>query len=205
MADEFGRRKMRWLNAVMYHPRLRPNSCRVGYLIADYLNRTTHEAWPSQITIAKKLRLSIKTVQRATRQLETQGLLKLRPSRNKSETHRYMPIFLPDPADKVVSSTRQISPKGPDCADLQSYSNNLHRTYLSGYRDKQRERLPAADRGGLEVEVARQLGNDGFEILDQLAAIDDAAVSRLCEKQRHGILTEADFHAARLAARQRRQ
>jgi len=57
-------------------------------------------------------------------------------------------------------------------------------------------------RGLYERELARRLGNNGFEVLERLADHDDAIVERLCRAFADSKLGDRELSAARLAADQ---
>jgi hypothetical protein len=57
-------------------------------------------------------------------------------------------------------------------------------------------------RGSYEAELAKLLGNDGFEILARLSEHDDAIIERLCHAYADGELGRRELSAARLAADQ---
>lgn len=58
------------------------------------------------------------------------------------------------------------------------------------------------ERGAIEVKLAERFGPSGFDILSQLASIDDSVIDRLCQAFVEGALSERDVAAAHLAARQ---
>jgi Helix-turn-helix domain len=208
MADAFSRQKMRWLNSVFYSQNVTSTACRVAYVIADHLNRATRDCWLAHATIARKLGVSAKTVQRSIRSLKDQRLLSIRYAGAESRKQRFVPAFLEDEAQvNSVLDNGRACPGNGDVNVHQSFSGNLTRSDLAaGQRSSpgSATRVRRNDRGRLEVEVARRLGGDGFEVLDRLAAIDDSIVCRLCEAHAQGALSAADLDAARLAARQAR-
>jgi biotin operon repressor len=204
MADAFSRQKMRWLNSVMYCKQFTPTVCRVAYMLADYLNRATQDCWPAQETIARKLGISTKTVQRSVRRLESMGVLQIRRPKRRGQTHRYAPVL--KPASDFSDPAKRQGSQNAGVRDVrQSYLENPYRSYLGADRKSGGRAQRASDRGRIEIEVARRFGSDGIEILNRLAEIDDRFVDRLCEAHRNGSLTDEALSAARLAAHQVRR
>src|SRR5262249_51883326 len=162
-------------------------------------NRATHDCWPAQETIARKLGISLKTVQRSVRTLESMGVLQIRRSEKRGRTHRYAPVLTPDFSDPAK---RHGSPTAGGKEVPQSYLENPSRSYLGADRKDGGRAQRASDRGRIEIEVARRFGADGIEILNRLAEIDDRFVDNLCEAHRNGSLTDEALSAARLAAYQ---
>jgi hypothetical protein len=213
MADEFNRQKMRWLNSVFYSSQLKAMACRVAYIIADRVNRITGDCWLSHTTIARKLRISTKTVQRSLGALQRTGFIVIRYAETNRRKQRFVPSFVISDhgLDSDGSSDGQGRPPVPDPGVHQSFSKNLHTSYLpenSGSAiTKTSGRQPPNDfrrgnRGQMEVEIAKRLGADGFDILHQLAEVDDRIVHKLCVAQANNSLSADDLVAARLAARQ---
>lgn len=190
----------------MYCTVLSPTVCRVAYVLADHLNRATGDCWPAQSTIARKIGVSVKTIQRSVRRLEEMGLLAIKRSSWRGETHRYVPVYQSaSEADHGVPTRRQSWAKRPDANDQQFYLRNQHRTDLADRQGWQRRSRATPDRGRIEVEIAQRLGADGFDVLNRLAEIDDEFVARLCDRHRLGLLTDEDLNAVRLAAKQVRR
>lgn len=205
MTDSFARRKMRWLNKVMYDTALLSTDCRVAFVLMDFQNRATRDSWLAQQTIARKIGTSVKTVQRSVSRLEKKGFLKIQRFGREGKSNRYA-LELPyddDCQDADVSSQRHGWPSASDSGVSQSYSNNLQISSLAGRRTKYVGRI-GSDRGRFELEIAARIGSEGIEILNRLAEIDDRHVAAVCEQQRNGTLTDLDIQAILVAVKGRR-
>ena len=206
MADTFNRRKMQWLNSIFYEPGIQATACRIAYVIGDHLNRATGDSWLAQTTIALKIGKSPKTVNRALKELQAFGKLRIRRG-GPSGTLRYSPPDFETSEQQVspVQSCGQSRPARTDTTDRQSYLENLPRTYLRrGDRHKRQVRPRKMDRGRYELEIVARLdslGVDGMSVLSRLAEIDDQLVTKLCELQSHGGLSEEDLRATIVAWR----
>src|SRR5262249_39395283 len=161
--------------------RIQPGACRVAYVIGDHLNRATGDSWLAQTTIARKIGKSPKTVNRALKELQAFGKLRIRRG-GPAGTLRYAPPDF-DVGGREVDSVHpsgQPCPLNTDTSDRQSYLENLPRTYLGdGDRQKRKAKSRKMDRGRYELEIAARLdglGVDGMAVLGQLAGIDDRLV-----------------------------
>jgi hypothetical protein len=201
--------KHRWLKRVMSDPNVSPSEKCFAYIVMDRLNCVTLDSWPSQSLIAQPLgRKSIKTVNRIASGLESHGYQRV--SRNTRGSLRYAPMFLPEDEDKSVGASRQNCPPVPD--------KNVEESYLEIQITKSSPRsvgrsvdksptciasnYDRRQRGSYETEVARLLGNGGFDILERLSEHDDAIVERLCRAYADRELGARELIAARLAAQQ---
>jgi hypothetical protein len=210
LVEWVSRRKHRWLRRVMYDPQVSSTETRLAFIVVDHLNCVTLDAWPSQSRIAAGLgRESIKTVSRAALGLVKRGYLRV--TRGVQGSCRYAPIFLPEDEDKIVVSRRQKCPTEPDKNVEESYlgiplSESYPTAAANGAVGKRSDRGEAVydrrQRGRYETEVARLLGNGGFEILARLSEYDDAWIERLCRAYAKGELGPREVDAARLAASQ---
>jgi hypothetical protein len=178
-----------------------------AYLIADRLNCVTLDAWPGQSLIARDLGgKSIKTAQRAARGLEKRGHLNI--TRDTGGSYRHAPIFLPEDEDKSAGPPGQGCPSVADKIVNESYLGI--QSNLSFSTGAQRNgAIPSSSskynprmQGTYQVEIAKMLGKDGFEILVQLFEHNEASVDRLCRAYANGELGEQELIAARLAAKQ---
>lgn len=205
--DQVKRAKARWLKRVMYQSEATPFQKCLAYAIADHLNCITRDCWPAQLTLCRLLGgVCTRTLQRAGRRLEALGLITIsRPGVNM----RYAPVFQPGDEDKPVRKDGQIGP-GIDDTDVRESFLEIHLTSDSTEavsasarkRSAEGSKYRRAERGKVEVELAKLLGTDGFEILARLSSINDAAVERLCRAFAYGQLGDRDLMAARLAAEQ---
>jgi biotin operon repressor len=206
--ERANRMKHRWFKRIMYDRAAGSSEKCFAYIVIDRLNCVTLDCWPSQKTIADQLGCSTKTVHRMACALERRGYLRI--SRNTHGSYRYAPVFLPEDEDKSVSASRQTCPPRPDKNVDQSFLGIL--TNQSSPRLGQREagnvqtnaasKYERRQRGSYEAELAKLLGNDGFEILARLSEHDDAIVERLCHACADGELGARELSAARLAAEQ---
>jgi Helix-turn-helix domain len=92
---------MRWRNAIR-DADLPARATLVGLAVATWMNRDGH-AFPSQSTIARACGLSVRTVQKATRELEAKGLLDVQRSTGR-RSHRYQAI-VPVEAESPVGTS----------------------------------------------------------------------------------------------------
>jgi len=105
--ESFSRLKWRWIEQIMHDPRLSHLTRVVGFEIARHLNAKTGDAWPSQETIRKNLRIkNISQVKRAIAALR--ALLYLQIVHGKrGASNRYIPRFdrLPAISDAATIKT----------------------------------------------------------------------------------------------------
>lgn len=188
-----------WLNAVIYDCGTPPTTFCVAYVIADHLNKTTGDAWPSMERIAERLCVSPKTVQRCVRQLERSGWLSVKRSTGRKRSNRYRPNFPSEPAehgsdtDKSKLKTGQLCPENLDADVPQSYLENLSITYLEEAAGKGPSVM--RDQGTYEVRLAQRLGPNGTAILEKLAAESAGALTNLCLAEKKGFLSDQQLMA----------
>lgn len=200
-----GRAKARWINRVMRARHLTPTAKCLAYWICDHLNCVTLDCWPSQSRLAEVLSTCCtKTVSRASQCLETAGFLIVTRQTGKRAPLRYSPNFEPGDWDTNVSNSGPPCPKDPDTDVAQSFlsiqSKSFSKVGLPTSEPSLGYRL--SHQGAFEKEIASRLGTDGWEILQQLASLDDAIVARMCKAQATGVLSDRDLVAAKLAAKQ---
>jgi hypothetical protein len=208
LSEQTSRRKHRWLKRVMFDRAVGSSEKCFAYLVVDRLNCVTLDCWPSQKLIADQFGWSIKTVHRVALALEKRGYLRI--IRNTKGSYRYAPVFLPEDEDKSVSALRQNYPLVPDKNVDESFLGILtnQSSPRLGKREAEKVQTNTASnyerrqRGSYEAELAKLLGNDGFEILARLSEHDDAIVERLCRSCADGELGVRELSAARLAAEQ---
>jgi hypothetical protein len=128
----------------------------------------------------------------------------LRITRNTHGSYRYAPIFLPEDEDKSGNASRQYRPTLPDKNVEESYLGILTRksSPSAGTVGVTTSRYEERQRGSYERELAKRLGNRGYEILERLADLGDHIVERLCRAYADDELGEREILAARLAAEQ---
>jgi hypothetical protein len=205
LSTRVARAKARWLQRVMYHSKATPFQKCFAYLVFDYLNCVTLDAWPAQATIAQRLGCKCnRTVQRAARGLATLELLAVRRNEVGKSEYKYAP-HLDCEEDVSVTNSGQQRQKSGDTGVNQS-SLSIHTisdsTGLSA-KSTDKPKFDNRQRGALEIAVAKLLGPDGLDILARLSAIDDRAVMRLCWAYAEGLLGERELAAARLAVERR--
>lgn len=90
MADAFTRAKLRRLNEAMHDGRLTASSRLVFYEIVQHINRVSGNAWPSELRLAERLHIDVKTVKRALPPLCACGYIEI----EKTGRHNtYRPVF----------------------------------------------------------------------------------------------------------------
>ncbi|WP_068311252.1 helix-turn-helix domain-containing protein [Polycladidibacter hongkongensis] len=84
--------KLQWLEQLLCDPDLSPFAKCLGALIVTrYINGHTEEAWPSYKTLADALNKSVKTIQRAIRELEQHEWFKVARGNGCTNSTRYRP------------------------------------------------------------------------------------------------------------------
>jgi hypothetical protein len=200
------RAKACWLKRVMYQPAVPPAQKLLAYAIANHLNCVTLDAWPRQRTLLTVLgRSSVKTVQRAANGLQDLGLIKVKRNPREAIAIRYSPTFSREEWGEIVRADGHKSPAAAD-TDVHQSNLSIHSKSFSTApiesEPPNRQGFDRYTRGALEMRLANILGSAGFEILAQLARIDDSIVDRLCRALAANQLGEAELAAARLAAKQ---
>src|ERR1700726_4364052 len=206
--DRVTRAKHRWLKRVMFDHGTSSSEKCFAYLVADRLNCVTQDCWPSQKTIADQFGWSTKTVHRVAVGLQRRGHLRI--IRNRNGSYRYAPVFLPGDEDKSVGATRQNCPSVPEKNVDESFLGiPISKSSPSGgervtdkWSAKPASKYDRRRRGSYEADIAKLLGNGGFEILARLSEYDDNIVERLCRAYADGELGARELIAARLAAKQ---
>ena len=200
---QIARVKARWLQRVMYSW-ARPTEKNFAFVIFDHLNCVTLDAWPSQHTMAERLRCSTKTIKRAAEGLERCLLISVAEC---GRSHRYAPIFNNDDWDIDGQLDGQVCRRVTDENVYQSSSSIHSKSTSIGGRWTERpigraSKYKAAERGRWETQLAARCGSDGLDILSRLSAIDDGIVENLCRAFCDGELDEQEFETAKLAAKQ---
>ncbi|WP_425349720.1 helix-turn-helix domain-containing protein [Pseudorhodoplanes sinuspersici] len=174
-------------------------TCRVAFVIADHLNSVSGDAWPSVVRIANKLCVSTKTVQRCVKELEKADWLQVNRPRGRTRTNRYRPNLPGGLAtkgykgDKSGQESGQRRPSKPEAHVPQSYLGNLPKSYLEGTAAER----PAVmrDQGTYEQRIISRLGTNGFHWLEALAKEDPETLTRLCQAEKLGLLSDAQLEA----------
>lgn len=78
VADPFARAKHKLLDRAMRDGRLTPASRLVFYEIIQHVNRVSGDAWPSEVRLADRLELDVKTVKRALPPLQSLGYIEIK-------------------------------------------------------------------------------------------------------------------------------
>jgi hypothetical protein len=177
-----------------------------GFVIFDYLNCVTLDAWPRKSTISAQIHCSTKTVQRAADGLEEAGFISIHRPRSHGAFQRYAPVFIPGDWDKAVRTDGQECLELLD-KDVSQSSLSIHlkisaptEPHKPTGNQLQEGRYRPAERGRWEVELAKLVGTDGLDVLECLNAIDGTIVERLCRAFCNGEIGEREIMAARLAA-----
>lgn len=89
--DTFTRDLFVWLGQTADDPRLTPAAFKLAWIIGQYINRQTGEAWPSQQTLAKRLCMTKRAIRTLTRALRETGHLETNDGRGTGL--RYRPIL----------------------------------------------------------------------------------------------------------------
>ncbi len=210
ITDRVSRAKARWLKRAMYESCATPTQKCFAYAISDHLNCVTLDAWPAQETLAQRLgHKSTKTILRATRALESLGLITVTRMTSGKSRCRYAPVFRVEDMDTPVPSSGQGGPRPMDGNVRESFlpihtesSSTQGAAKGSNSAGRPEPSFNSRKRGAIEIKLSVMLGINGWDILARLSAIDDAIVERLCRACAEGFLSERDLAAARLAAEQ---
>ncbi len=121
LLEQVNRAKARWLNRVMYQSSATSTQKCFAYAVADHLNCVTLDCWPGLLKLSRRLGfMSIKTLQRAARGLETRGLLRISQV---GSLYHFAPVFVTGDEDNFVSEGGHACPQQAD--------NNVHESFLS--------------------------------------------------------------------------
>lgn len=91
-ARPFREVKLQWLQQLSCDKDLSDNARSVAlYIVTTHLNGHTEKAWPSYQTIADATGKSVKTIQRAIRELETNGWFEIRRGNGIGHNTEYRP------------------------------------------------------------------------------------------------------------------
>ena len=214
MADAWTKKRLQWLDRVMYDPRFTAAEHLAVYDIASRLNRATGDCWVRQATTAKSMQISIPTVKRAVAKL-----VKFQYATVRFDGHqlanRLRPLFRAmDQQRSIGGITSDPSVGSPVIPNIPSIENPLRHplqrraldnasSRASGSAEGQQERKRAAVPNALEGERYMQstLGEVAY---DKLTKLNDQEpllrLFRVYERQ-GGRLTAQDIEAARAAVR----
>jgi hypothetical protein len=120
---KFLRQKARLRDAILHDQQLTRAARHIGYEIADHLNCQTGDAWPSQETLAARTGYCVKTIERATKELDVWFTREI-----DGKGYRYIPKF-----DQLQHPT--LATGTPDIGDRNTRQN----VGLSSLRDPKRE------------------------------------------------------------------
>ena len=190
-AREFTRYIFQWLNQVVSDPDLPASAFKVGYIIAQHMNRKKPDAFPGTRSIATASALSQPNVIKLVPKLVANGHLDLRPGRAGSgHSHRYRLILKDHPADhfgsfgmitpliirktkKITNSPEMITPVvGNDHPADQNYLSN-HRREPSPLRKAQRQSKEESQQGPANAAATRH--SISLEKKQEPTAIDQTA------------------------------
>ncbi len=85
--------KLDWQDRMAFDRDLSNMAFRVGYAISWHLNRYSGDTYVGRKTIAEKLGVTVKSVDRAIKELEAKGHLEVTHSRGRSNSNNYRPAF----------------------------------------------------------------------------------------------------------------
>ncbi len=88
----FTQRKLQWLEHIAGDSSVSHLCFRVAFILSTYLNRLTGEAFPSQRTLANRLGVTVRAVQKAVNRLVQANYLRVTKQRGRGHTNTYAPI-----------------------------------------------------------------------------------------------------------------
>src|SRR5271157_6298184 len=106
-------------NFISHMQNLSPRAVNLYVLLSDYASNKDGTCWPSQETLAVKLRCHIDSVRRAVRELQDEGLVSVEFSRHNKYFHSvYTVLVVPTPQERVTttSETLETPANGESCA-----------------------------------------------------------------------------------------
>lgn len=202
VAHPFHRNKMRWLNEINCDFAVSSTAFRIAFVISDFLNSITGDAWPSRRRVAARLNITTKTVQRSIAELERCGWLTVKRSKGRRVTNRYQPRWPPgcaaplmEATDKAVPITGHTSPNMGAENVSQSFLKIPLRNYLNGNREK-KSHFP--DRGTFEERIIERFGPNTRMLLEEISCRSPETLDLICRAEQEGTLTSADLNAVRL-------
>jgi DNA-binding transcriptional regulator YhcF (GntR family) len=126
--------KLQWLQQLSCDKDLSDNARSVAlYIVTTHLNGHTEKAWPSYQTIADATGKSVKTIQRAIRELETSGWFEIRRGNGIGHNTEYRP--------SAVSILRASDAREKTDKVVTLYPNE-------GGQDRQARRSDVSNEGG---------------------------------------------------------
>jgi hypothetical protein len=135
LSDNFTRRQFKWLDQVIADPAVTAAGFSLAYRISKHFNRSTGDAWPSQVTLATEMRMTVRGVRGLSDQLEAAGHLTVIASQGRGHSCRYRPAFQ-GPAD---------AEPGPEPVAPELPSEDLFPRAASGGEGKMPKRDYTAD------------------------------------------------------------
>lgn len=94
---EFAAAKYRWLDRLEADHQLGHLTFRLAYILTGYFNRQTADAWPSQTTLAGRLGVTVRAVQKCLDQLGNGGYIAAEMGTGRGNTNRYRPTINGEP------------------------------------------------------------------------------------------------------------
>jgi hypothetical protein len=205
--------KLAALRTLMRDGKLSPSARLVGWDLYERFNRVMGCSWPSQATIAASLRLDIKTVKRAIRELASHGYVEVRKG---GRSNQYVPKIA---EGKGTKTDRDKGQKRTLLGDKIGGKNgpqypSSRFPYSNPYQNRTRSaRGQVAGSAGLSemrgdekferlaIELLSRDGSDGYAIVSRLHQIDSGRPRlRLIQALRNSTCTDQDLAAAKLAA-----
>lgn len=132
--DPFTAAIFRWLDRVAADPELPPAAFRLGYVISQHINRTSHQAWPSQETLRDAIGLKGedgRSVRRLTTALAERGYLLMRRGQRVSMTYK----LALDRSELSYQADSEDNQGGAARPDENDRSENQDRTFLTARPD----------------------------------------------------------------------
>jgi hypothetical protein len=100
MADDFTRRKFKWLDQVVEDRGVSALAFRLAYVLASaFWNRGTNDAWPGQSKLAERTFITPRGVRNLIEQLVSFGHLEVTDGRGRGHTNHYRPVLKPRDGD----------------------------------------------------------------------------------------------------------
>jgi hypothetical protein len=132
MADDFTRRKLKWLDQLSRDLSVSHAGFRLAYALSGHFNHDSGEAWPTQATLAAALGVSDRTVRTLTEELASQGYLSVKSGRGRHQSNRF---------SMVAANRKPASPLSGDenRKSASDYEGSENRKPTSGLDDENRK------------------------------------------------------------------
>ncbi len=101
-SDLHTRELFAWLNQVQADPEVGSAAFELAYVLGQHMNRKTHEAWPTQETLASRLSFTTRGIRKLTDTLRTRGHIEVKEAHGRGSCNRYRMIVKTGPAVPVL-------------------------------------------------------------------------------------------------------